>query len=636
MISYQKFSVRGPVAHSIFLFAAFLFGPFIVEAQQLAKTSPAGTKMWVYTPAAYSDNASKFPVLVFLHGQNEVGDDLSKLTTLTGQQLPPQLISSGKWNSALPFVVVSPLLKKDARAVNSNNQQWRAAYIDEVVEYVKKNYRVDTNRIYFTGVNSGGEACWTYAAAYPGKVAALIPISAKADMSKACLIKNIPVWAFHGENEAAESSKSAIDMVNAIKSCNGSYRPRLTLLHAKNIEASGELYDSQGGHDIYNWFLKFSNGRASNVSPYVNAGVDHRIVVRSGYHTLAGDFFDWNGNIMTIKWTQTAGTPLSLANTNTAFLRIGNLKTGMYEFQLMVKDNQGAASTDRVKVEVTNRATSPAITSLVLLNGMTNTDIEPLTDGMVINKTAFGTSEFNVRANVTAGVHSVRFHVNTDQNSRTVSGTPYLIRKQSSAPEWKPFNGTCVICATPYPQTGGKGDPGVTLCYRVIFTEASLSKSAMPASKMTQPEEVITIRAIDDIIISNMATGNQWVCNGIDIPGATGPIHKPLTPGEYYVRQLSRSTFDVSGIVSYDPRPKTPAPVKVGVYPNPAREFITVQAPYLPERSSYRILRGETVVQQGELYYDRKIALAPHLAKGSYILVVNGRKGTDGVKFNIK
>jgi hypothetical protein len=267
---------------------------------------------------------------------------------------------------------------------------------------------------------------------------------------------------------------------------------------------------------------------------------------------------------------------------------------------------------------------------------MTNTEIQPVADGMVINKTALGTSEFNVKAIVSAGVQSVRFNVNTDRNSRTVSGAPYLIRKQTSTPEWKPLNGTCVICATPYPQTGGKGDPGVTLCYRVIFTEATLSGPAMAANKIAQPEEVITIRAIDDIIISNMATGNQWVCNGLDIPGATGPIHKPLTPGEYYVRQLTRPTLDVSGIVNFDPRPMPPAPVKVGIYPNPAREFITVQAPYLPERSSYRILRGETVVQQGELYYDRKITLAPHLAKGSYILVVNGRKGTDGVKFSIK
>jgi predicted esterase len=616
---------------TLLLFVLFLSVPSLVQAQQLAKTSPAGTKMWVYTPPAYSAKASKFPLLIFLHGQSEIGDDLSKLSR-TSQQVPPQLLASGQWNAALPLIVVSPQLKKDPLVSNSSQQEWRAAYIDEVIEYVKKSYRVDPNRIYLTGVASGATACWAYAAQYSEKIAAINPIAGKADKTKAYRIKNIPVWAFHGENDTNVSTKSSIDMINEIKACNGGYRPKLTLLHAKNPEGWNEIYNNHGGYNLYEWFLKFSKGSVSNVPPYVNAGVDRRIVVSSGYHTLAGDFFDWNGSITSIKWTQTAGTALPLWNSNTAFLRVGNLKTGLYEFQLSVKDNQGAVSTDRVTVEVTNGAASPAVTSLVLMNGMTNADLQPIKEGMVINKTALGTSEFNVRAIVTTGVRSVRFHVNSERNSHTVSAVPYVIRKQSSTPEWQPFNGTCVICATPYTQSGGKGNPGVTSCYRVTFTETS----TMAAGKLAQPDEVITIRAIDDIIISNMATGNQWVCNGVDIPGATGPIHKPLTPGDYYVRQLSRPSMDVSGVVSYDPRPVPPTPVKVGIYPNPAREFITVQAPYLPERSSYRILRGETVVQQGELYYDRKITLAPHLAKGSYILVVNGRKGADGVKFNIK
>jgi hypothetical protein len=44
-----------------------LFLVNVVIAQQVAKTSPAGTKMWVYTPPSYSTGTATHPVIVFLH-----------------------------------------------------------------------------------------------------------------------------------------------------------------------------------------------------------------------------------------------------------------------------------------------------------------------------------------------------------------------------------------------------------------------------------------------------------------------------------------------------------------------------------------------------------------------------------------
>jgi predicted esterase len=613
------------------------FGMITANAQQVAKTSPAGTKMLLYTPPSYSTGSATPPLLVFLHGGGEIGDDLTLLTTKTSHQFPPKLISINQWNANLPFIVVSPQLKRDPSISNPNDQEWRAAYIDEVVEYVRRSYRVDASRIYLTGISSGGAGCWAYAAAYPNNVAAANPISGKSDKSKACLLKNIPVWAFHGENDALVPNKFSIDMVNAIKACNGAFKPRLNLLFAKSHEGWSEIYNGLSGYNIYSWFLKFKKGNTTNIPPYVHAGIDNKIVLRTGYHSIAGDFFDWNGSISTIRWSQTAGTALSLGGTNSAFLRLGNLKTGVFEFQLSVTDNTGAVSTDRVRLEIVSSSSPPAVTALTLVNGRTNTDIGPMTEGMVIDKTSLATNEFNVRATVSSGVYSVRFRVNSDQATRTVNAAPYLIKKQTSAPEWVPTNGTCVICATPYTQSGGKGTPGTSLCYRVAFTQqasgTSVSSSALVVNFTT--ENTIAIRAIDDIIISNMATGNQWVYNGEDIPGATGPIHKPAAPGNYYVRQSSRPNFDVSNLVKFNPVPKKVVRGKVEVFPNPAREYIQVRAESLPQRSSYRILRAGVTVQQGELYYDMKIPLNQSLPKGDYILVVNGKKGTDGVKFII-
>jgi predicted esterase len=620
---------------AVTFFIALLFQLNDLYAQQVARTSSAGTKMWVYTPPAYSSGTARYPVLIFLHGGGEIGDDLTKLTTNTSHQFPPKLISTNQWNTSLPFIVVSPQLKRDTRVSNPNDQEWPAAYIDEVIEYVKRTYRVDTYKIYLTGISSGGAGCWNYGAAYPAKVAALNPISGKSDQTKACLLKNIPVWAFHGENDALVPNKFSIDMVNAIKACNGTYKPRLNLMYTKSHEGWNELYNGIGGYNLYAWFLKFKKGSTANITPYVNAGIDNTILLRTGYHHIAGDFFDWNGSISTIRWTQTAGTALSLAGTNTAFLRLGALKNGTYEFQLSVTDNNGAVSTDRIKLFVVSPVSSPAVTSLILMNGRSNTDIEVMKEGMVINKTTLGTTEFNVRANVSSGVASVRFRVNADQATRTVNAPPYLIKKQTSAPEWVPTNGTCVICATPYPQTGGRGTPGISLCYKVTFSQSTTS-GRIAATAVSQPDDAITIRAIDDILISNMPDNNQWVLNGEDIAGATGPIHKPTQPGDYFVRQLTRPGFDVSNVVAVNFQQQRSFRSAIEVYPNPASAYIQVRAESLPARSYYKILRAGITVQQGEVPDDKRIPLSETLQRGDYVLILNGKKGIGTVKFIVK
>ena len=167
-------------------------------AQQEAYISPAGTKFLLYTPPGYFSNASDYPLLLSLHSKGEVGDDLSKLTSNNREQMPSSLIYLNKWPQDLPFIVLTPQLKPDP---NDPEVQWSADYIDEVVEYVLENYRVDRSRIYVTGISRGGTGTWTYASAYPEKIAAILPMSGRSDLAQACALKDIPVWAFHGDGD---------------------------------------------------------------------------------------------------------------------------------------------------------------------------------------------------------------------------------------------------------------------------------------------------------------------------------------------------------------------------------------------------------------------------------------------------
>lgn len=604
---------------------------FGTSAQQVAKTSPAGTKMWVYTPPSYSTGTATHPVLVFLHGAGELGDDLTLLTTKTSNQYPPKLIATNKWNTSMPLIVVSPQLKRDPN-LNPNFHLWPAAYVDEVIEYVKKNYRVDASRIYISGVSIGAAGSWDYAAAYPAKVAALNPICGLSDPKKACLVKNIPIWAFHGGSDTQVPSTYVSDMVAAIKKCSPApiYVPRLSLLHTRTHEGWNEIYTGQLGVNIFDWMLKFKKNVTTNKTPYVNANKDNKILLRSTSYHISGDYFDWDGTA-TPKWTKISGPAVTMAGATTAFLKLTGLTVGTYEFQLTATDNRGAVSTDRVKLTVVSPTAPPAVNGMVLVNGKTNADIKAITEGMVINKTTLGVTEFNVRANVSTGVYSVTFSVNNDQQTRIVNSPgPYLIKKPTSSPEWQLANGTYVICATPYPQTGGRGTPGISQCYKVSVTTTTTTATTLASTD----EEPVIITSLDDVLVSNFGEGNQWVLNGEDIEGATGSVFKPAQPGEYYVRIPERKEFDISNSVKIEPRTLDVRKPPLEVYPNPASDFILVRGEGVPDHASYKLLRSNgTAVLDGNLDADQRIVLPRELNKGIYILMVKTDYGSKSIRF---
>lgn len=437
-----------------------------VQAQQNAYVSPAGTQYLLYTPPSYTTGTQTHPLLISLHGKGEMGTDINILTVNNPHQQPSRLIYLNRWSKSLPFIVLTPLFTPPAGELNP---QWPAAYIDEVVNQVMASYRVDPSRIYVTGLSLGGTGTWNYAAAYPQKVAAIVPISGRADLTKACALKNIPAWVFHGDGDPTVTMQYSIDMINAINICKvpALYKRKLTVMHTKAHHGWSEVYNSSNGNPIYDWLLKFRKNNTTNTSPYVNAGPDRTVIMRAGAFHFYGDYFDSDGTVPTVLWKQISGTTLSLANLNTSFFRVNALQPGSYEFELTVTDNHGATSSDRVKLTVLSSTTQPVVTGLMLVNGQTNAVVMRITEGMTINKAQLGLSQINIRADVSPGTNSVRFTVNADQHVRTINSPSPLVIKSpsSSSPEWQIMPGHYVVCATAHSSLGASG-AGCASCFK--------------------------------------------------------------------------------------------------------------------------------------------------------------------------
>lgn len=85
---------------------------------------------------------------------------------------------------------------------------------------------IDRDRIYISGVSLGGYGSWTLISKHPETFAAAIPVCGGGDPAHAPSIVDVPVWAFHGEDDIAVPVSASREMIEAIKLAGG--EPRYT------------------------------------------------------------------------------------------------------------------------------------------------------------------------------------------------------------------------------------------------------------------------------------------------------------------------------------------------------------------------------------------------------------------------
>ena len=202
---------------------------------------------YAYLPADY-DQASGvgFPLLISLHGIGERGNGGSDLPKVLKWGLP-RLVQQGK---DLPLLLISPQLP-------ATEKRWPVMLIDELIAEVTARFRIDASRIYLSGLSTGGEAAWAYAVARPKVLAAIVPIAAKGSAHDICAMRDVAVWAFHGELDKNEKLESEQRLVDALNAC----RPppaepaSMTVYAGAGHEVWTRTYDGSAGNDIYPWLL---------------------------------------------------------------------------------------------------------------------------------------------------------------------------------------------------------------------------------------------------------------------------------------------------------------------------------------------------------------------------------------------
>jgi len=253
--------------------------PYYKETPQSIATSGNSGGFYEFLPPGYDPAGSQtYPLLIFLHGVGEIGNGGSDLSLVLVNG-PPKLIDEGSFpvsftvnGQTFSFIVLAPQFMDWAQPDE----------IDSVINYAIGHYKVDTSRIYLTGLSMGGGSTWYYPAAaeaYSRKLAAILVIAGagELDPSAAQLIAttDLPVYATHNSGDDVVDPSYTIGNVTLINSAdNPPANPKAidTIFNAEGHDAWSGTYDPAflnpgvGNLNVYQWMLQYSRS-AQTLSP---------------------------------------------------------------------------------------------------------------------------------------------------------------------------------------------------------------------------------------------------------------------------------------------------------------------------------------------------------------------------------
>ena len=232
------------------------------------KSAVGGQRLFyrLRTPQTDSDSATA-PVLLFLHGAGERGQDLD-LVDLHGP---------AKFHKATPGLetcfLISPQCPQD--------HWWRSdtlfGLLSEVI--LQRGELIDTSRLYVTGLSMGGYATWKLLTDYPDIFAAAAPVCGGGSPStllvkhsmqgsqpfaykKIKALSNQPIWAFHGIDDPVVPISESRRLISMVQDT-GNPNAKLTELPSVGHDSWTNTYQTPA---LYKWLLSQSNPQRPSFS----------------------------------------------------------------------------------------------------------------------------------------------------------------------------------------------------------------------------------------------------------------------------------------------------------------------------------------------------------------------------------
>jgi predicted peptidase len=209
------------------------------------KTHTAVVKYLLFEPRGYEASSKRWPLILFLHGAGERGNDVWKVTT----HGPPKNVNE---DPDFPFIVVSPQCPA--------GEVWSDDILLGLLDQVIGNLKVDPQRVYLTGLSMGGYGTWSLGLSHPERFAAIVPICGGGNLINVMLaegqrsqaLKTLGIWAFHGGKDPIVPGEESQRMVDLLKKV-GVQDVRITVYPEAGHDSWTETYKNP---ELYKWMLK--------------------------------------------------------------------------------------------------------------------------------------------------------------------------------------------------------------------------------------------------------------------------------------------------------------------------------------------------------------------------------------------
>ena len=202
----------------------------------------------ISTPDGFDKEKESLPLIVFLHGAGERGDN----PEIIKAHAIPKLFKTGHcpMYPDLRVITLCPQCPEDC--VWNTLVHQVAQLIDDVVE----EYNVDKARISVTGLSMGGFGSYELATAYPFKFSALAVCCGGGMEWRANMISHMPIRLYHGLADDAVLPERTVTLANSLKAFGN--QPDVFLFDGVGHDVWNIAYDKT---DLVQWLSTQENKR---------------------------------------------------------------------------------------------------------------------------------------------------------------------------------------------------------------------------------------------------------------------------------------------------------------------------------------------------------------------------------------
>ncbi len=198
-----------------------------------------GYNFWVFSPEEYKTDKHPLPLIVFLHGASLCGNNLQKVRRYG-------VLDAIEQGLDMPMFVLAP---------QNPGGSWNPRKINDLIDWMKQAYAIDTTRIFVLGMSLGGYGTLDFVGTYPDKVAAAMALCGGTTLKDVSGMGRLPLWIMHGTADRAVNVNESKKIVDSLTGDGNDKLLRYDWFQGASHGALARVFYMR---ETYDWLLSHS------------------------------------------------------------------------------------------------------------------------------------------------------------------------------------------------------------------------------------------------------------------------------------------------------------------------------------------------------------------------------------------